>query len=57
MKDIDKIILKSKSPSCGLGTTPILNDQREIIAFGDGISASIFRKTYLNIEITDENNF
>ncbi len=51
----DKIILKSKSPSCGLGTTPILNIKKEKIALGDGVAAKIFQKKYQNTLLEDEN--
>ena len=50
----DKIILKSKSPSCGCGTTPILNLNKEIISYGNGIAADIFQKSYQNTPIEDE---
>ena len=53
-QDIDLIVLKSKSPSCGLGTTPILNEKREIIEFQNGIAADIFLDKYSNINIVDE---
>ena len=53
---VDEIILKSKSPSCGLGTTPILNEKRETIEFGDGIAAKIFKQKYLQADIKDELN-
>ena len=56
-KTFDTIVLKSKSPSCGLKSTPIFNEKREIIAFGDGLSAAMFKKNYPNIEIVDENGF
>lgn len=52
-----KIILKSKSPSCGLGTTPILDKDKNILDYGNGIAADIFKKEYKNIEIQDENSF
>ena len=55
--NVDAIVLKSKSPSCGFRTTPILNKQREKIALGDGIAAKIFQKKYKNIEIKDENSY
>ena len=29
-KNVDKIVLKSKSPSCGLGTTPVLNEKKRV---------------------------
>jgi len=53
---VDEIILKSKSPSCGIGTTPILNEKRETISFGDGIAAKIFKQKYLQADIKDELN-
>ena len=53
----DRIVLKSKSPSCGFGTTPILNSKKEKISQGDGIAAKIFQKKYKNIQIEDENSF
>jgi uncharacterized protein YbbK (DUF523 family) len=50
----DAIILKSKSPSCGFGTTPILNEQKELITCGDGIAAQIFLQKYSHVRIVDE---
>lgn len=54
---VDKIVLKSKSPSCGFATTPILNKKREIINFSNGIAAEIFQKNYKNTPIEDENSY
>jgi len=53
---IDAIVLKSKSPSCGNGTTPILDKEGKIIEYGDGIAAKIFKKCYKNVTIKDENS-
>jgi len=53
----DAIVLKSKSPSCGNGTTPILNEQQEPIGYGDGIAAKIFKEKYKDISIQDETFF
>ncbi len=50
----DAIVLKSKSPSCGLGTTPILNEKKEVLRVGNGIAAEIFLKEYQGINIADE---
>ncbi len=50
----DAIILKSKSPSCGLGTTPILNEQKELIKYGDGIAAQILSNLFPHAKIVDE---
>ena len=55
--ETDHIILKSKSPSCGFGTTPILNEQRDILNYSNGIAAQIFQKNYLNTKIEDENSY
>ena len=53
--DADIIVLKSKSPSCGLGTTPILNSDREEIARGKGVAAELFSKKFTG-RIFDENS-
>ena len=37
--DIGGIILKDKSPSCGIGNTPIFNQAGENIGFGNGLFA------------------
>ena len=50
----ERIILKSKSPSCGYGTTPILNAEKETVAVGDGIAAALMQKHYKNVKIEDE---
>ena len=52
-----KIVLKSKSPSCGIGTTPILNEKKEKVACGNGIAGDIFLQKYQDIEIVNENSF
>lgn len=52
-----QIVLKAKSPSCGMGTTPILNEKKEKIALGNGIAADIFLKRYKDIDIKDESHF
>ncbi|MDF1877051.1 DUF523 domain-containing protein [Sulfurimonas sp. SAG-AH-194-L11] len=54
---VDAIVLKSKSPSCGYKTTPILNKNKELIKVGDGIAAQIFQKYYKNITIQNELSF
>jgi len=51
---VDEIILKSKSPSCGFGTTSILNEKKEILELGNGIASEMFSKNYLHVEIKDE---
>lgn len=53
---VDAIVLKSKSPSCGYKTTPILDVNRELLEYGDGIAAKILQRRYKNILIKDENS-
>ena len=53
-KDASRIVLKSKSPSCGVGTTPILNTKKEKIALGNGIAGDIFLKEFSHIKLEDE---
>ena len=53
-KEVDAIVLKSKSPSCGYKTTPLLNEKKEVIAFGNGIAADIFLEKYPDINLHDE---
>ncbi len=48
--DVTLAVLKSKSPSCGFGTTPIFNTQREQIALGNGIAAQIFHDRGLHVK-------
>jgi len=50
----DAIILKSKSPSCGIATTPILDKDKNILEYTNGLAADMFFKHYLNSFISDE---
>ncbi len=52
---IKRAILKSKSPSCGLGTTPIFNRLHEVIALGDGLAALLFKEA--GMLLTDETSY
>jgi len=51
---IDAIVLKSKSPSCGNETTPVLDENKKILYLGDGIATQIFKDFYKDVEIIDE---
>lgn len=51
----DAVVLKSKSPSCGIGTTPILDKDKNILKYGNGIAADIFLDNYTACSISDEN--
>jgi len=53
---VDIILLKSKSPSCGFGTTPVLDKEKNRLYFGNGIGANMLHKAYKGIKIIDENS-
>jgi len=55
--DVDMVILKSKSPSCGLGTTPILSKNKKLMRYENGIAAQYFMDTLTEIDIMDEHQF
>jgi len=55
--DIERIVLKSKSPSCGYKTTPILNQKKEVESIGSGIAASMIVKAFPDIELESELDF
>jgi uncharacterized protein YbbK (DUF523 family) len=50
----DAIVLKSKSPSCGYKTTPVLDKDKNIIRYANGIAVDMFLEKYENIIIKDE---
>lgn len=49
---IDAFILKSKSPSCGLGTTKI--HEKSTYCLGSGVFASLAERMFLNALLVDE---
>jgi len=53
-QDVTEVVLKSKSPSCGVGTTPIYNKKREFLKFGNGVATDIFFKIDQSYQIRDE---
>ncbi len=57
VSDIDRIILKSKSPSCGLGTTPYYDSKMHPLGFTDGISAKTFKEIFPSVPISDEDHY
>ncbi len=54
--DLDKIILKSKSPSCGIATTPILKPNRERLHYANGVAAEMLLEYFSEIDIVDEHS-
>jgi uncharacterized protein YbbK (DUF523 family) len=53
----DTVVLKSKSPSCGYKTTPILDQDKNIISYDNGIAADMFLEKFPEDIIFDENHF
>jgi uncharacterized protein YbbK (DUF523 family) len=54
-KELKYAILKSKSPSCGSGTTEVFNQNSKEITLGDGIAAMMMKEH--GIAVYDENSF
>ncbi len=50
----DLCILKSKSPSCGLGTTPFYNEKKELVGYTDGLGASMLKEHFQDVRFSDE---
>jgi uncharacterized protein YbbK (DUF523 family) len=55
--DLEMIVLKSKSPSCGLGTTPVLGSRKQLLCYDNGIAAQMLLEAFPEITITDEAPF
>ncbi len=53
----DAIVLKSKSPSCGYKTTPVLSEKKETLYVGSGIAAKLIEKKLPDVKIESELNF
>jgi uncharacterized protein YbbK (DUF523 family) len=47
-------IFKARSPSCGVGTTRLLNQEKEVIGFTDGLVATAILKQLPSLIIVDE---
>ncbi len=48
-------IFKARSPSCGVNTTPLLNENKELLRHTDGLVAEYIRQQLPNLIIVDEN--
>ncbi len=54
LQDISGFIGKSRSPSCGLETTPLLDLHRERYADGSGIFVQLLQQHYPRLPLEDE---
>ncbi|WP_439135915.1 DUF523 domain-containing protein [Pseudomaricurvus sp.] len=55
--DLDAAILKARSPSCGKGTTPLLNEQGDVVQFIDGLFVTQLKRSHRQLPIVDEAYF
>ncbi|SFV54247.1 hypothetical protein MNB_SM-6-719 [hydrothermal vent metagenome] len=55
--NFERIILKSKSPSCGYRTTSVLSETKEQLYLGSGIAATMIAEKFPNIAIESEFDF
>jgi uncharacterized protein YbbK (DUF523 family) len=54
---IDGAVLKSRSPSCGIGTTPVFDAQRREIDTGSGVFARTLLLHMPRLPVIDEEQF
>ncbi|MFC1602068.1 DUF523 domain-containing protein [Pseudomonadota bacterium] len=52
--NISGVILKSRSPSCGLWDTPVYNQQGQVQSNGSGLFARILTQYYPQLPVIDE---
>lgn len=52
--DLEQIVLKSKSPSCGLGTTPHLDVTGKLLCYDNGVAAEMLLAAFPKADIRDE---
>ncbi len=53
-KNISGIVLKSRSPSCGLSDTPVFDQHEQIQNLGSGLFTQILIKHYPQLPVIDE---
>jgi uncharacterized protein YbbK (DUF523 family) len=54
---IDGAVLKSRSPSCGLGTTPLYDEERNEVATDSGVFAQTLLLHMPRLPVIDEEQF
>jgi len=54
LKDCAGVIFKSRSPSCGLGSTPLFDDQNHETGSTDGLFAAILRECLPDVVMVEE---
>jgi uncharacterized protein YbbK (DUF523 family) len=56
LKNLDGFIFKSRSPSCGLRSTPVFIDNREVTNKGQGVFANNVCRVYINLPVIEDND-
>ena len=54
---IDGAVLKSRSPSCGIDTTPVFDEERREVATGSGVFAQTLLVHMPRLPVIDEEQF
>lgn len=52
--DLCGLVLKSLSPSCGLGSTPVHRTDGHVLRAGDGFFAAVARRAWPELPVLDE---
>jgi len=56
-QDLSGMILQSRSPSCGLGSTPLYNQQNEVLKLGNGLFADKVATAFPELPIKEDTWF
>lgn len=51
---VDGVLLKSRSPSCGLGDVKVYEGEEPVTAAGSGLFAAVLRERYPGVAMADE---
>ena len=53
-KQISGLVVKARSPSCGYGTTPLLDEKNKLLEYTDGIFTAAVREIHPDLPVVDE---
>ncbi len=54
LSDISGFIFKSRSPSCGLSGVKLFNEERTLVARGEGAFAEVIRRAFSKLPMVEE---
>lgn len=55
LQRVNGMILKARSPSCGVSDTPLFSDSGELLVEGPGLFTRMLLETYPELPVIDEN--